>query len=159
VLAANLAAGFVAGGAAAAITTPFDVVKTRMQLALAGGGGGNGGNGGGLNGASSAATTAPRLGVVGTLADVYRTGGAGALFSGVAPRSLRAAPACALVIGCYELLKSALSEEEEEGRVGVAVVAAPAPATAPAPAPASTDTAAVSMTAAAAGRHRRGAAM
>jgi solute carrier family 25 protein 39/40 len=163
VLAANLAAGFVAGGAAAAITTPFDVVKTRMQLALAGGGGGGNGNGGGVggNGASSAATTTPRLGVVGTLFDVYRTGGAGALFSGVAPRSLRAAPACALVIGCYELLKSALSEEEEEegveGRVGLAAaVAAAAPATAPTPA--STDTAAVSVTAAA-GRHRRGAAM
>ena len=39
ILAANMSSGFVAGGLAAAATTPFDVAKTRMQIGATGSGG------------------------------------------------------------------------------------------------------------------------
>ena len=122
-----------------------------MQLALA-----NGGSLGG-NGAAAAPPPPPPRGVLSTLVDVYRTGGAGALFSGVAPRSLRAAPACALVIGCYELLKSALSVEEEEQVQPLA--AAVGGAALPSQPPTTTATQPVGDATAAAIAGRRGAPM
>lgn len=88
VLAANMVAGAVAGGAAAAVVTPFDVVKTRQQLAV--------GNAGAATG-----------GVLRVLRDVAAREGVSALFIGAGARAARAAPACAIVISCYELLKSA----------------------------------------------------
>ena len=41
-----------------------------------------------------------------TLRAVAREGGARALFVGVGPRALRAAPACAIVLASYEALKA-----------------------------------------------------
>ena len=41
-----------------------------------------------------------------TLRKVGRDGGARALFAGVGPRALRAAPACAIVLASYEALKA-----------------------------------------------------
>lgn len=93
VLFANAVAGSVAGAAAAALTTPFDVVKTRRQIA--------------------AADKAPPGTIWETLVGVYRAQGARGLFTGVAPRAARAAPACGIVISCYELLKTSLEEWQE----------------------------------------------
>jgi solute carrier family 25 protein 39/40 len=93
----NMAVGGVAGGLAAAVTTPFDVVKTRMQL---GGGGGAGGGG--------------KAGMWQILTEVQRSQGVRGLYTGVFPRSLRAAPACAIVISVYEVLKSVLAENRQE---------------------------------------------
>lgn len=90
ILLANMVSGGVAGGAAAAITTPFDVVKTRFQV--------------------SARTGGQRPSIWGTLREVYAKEGVDGLFKGVKPRASRAAPACAIVISCYELLKSVLTQ-------------------------------------------------
>jgi solute carrier family 25 protein 39/40 len=95
ILIANMVSGFVSGGLAAGITTPFDVVKTRMQIASPGSSSSSGGGGQ----------------VFGILRDVYARDGIEGLFSGVKPRAYRAAPACAIVISVYELLKNWLTAE------------------------------------------------
>lgn len=41
--------------------------------------------------------------------DVYQTQGMRGFFAGVGPRAIRAAPACAIVITSYELLKATLA--------------------------------------------------
>jgi solute carrier family 25 protein 39/40 len=113
-LAANATAGFVAGGAAAAVTTPFDVVKTRQQVAAAG-----------------------EAGTVASIAAaIVRRDGVRGLFVGVGPRVARVAPACAIVIGCYELLKRAIARGDlPSSAAAAAAVLAAGPAVAPARAP------------------------
>ncbi|MEW5303692.1 MAG: hypothetical protein WDW36_006361 [Sanguina aurantia] len=86
---ANLIAGSVAGGVAAVATTPFDVIKTRLQIAGVGSGTAAGG-------------------ILGMARDVVRTAGARGLFLGGGLRAARSAPACAIVIAGYELFKLAL---------------------------------------------------
>lgn len=86
-LTANLVAGTLAGGAAAAVTTPLDVVKTRAQLEHSTG--------------SS---------VVQTLKHIARDDGVRGLFTGVGPRAVRAAPACAIVVASYEVIKSVYAD-------------------------------------------------
>ncbi len=98
----NMAVGGVAGGLAAAATTPFDVVKTRVQLG-GGGAGGGGASSGGSGGGARASTWQ-------VLRQVQQSQGVRGLYTGVWPRSLRAAPACAIVISVYEVIKSVLTE-------------------------------------------------
>lgn len=47
--------------------------------------------------------------VLGTLRAVAAEGGMRALFVGVGPRAVRAAPACAIVLAAYEVIKAARS--------------------------------------------------
>lgn len=96
ILVANMVSGFVAGGVAAGLTTPFDVVKTRMQIAAP---------------SSSSSSSAGGVRVWRILQDVYRKDGVEGLFTGLKPRAYRAAPACAIVISVYELLKHWLAPQ------------------------------------------------
>ncbi|CAD7705088.1 unnamed protein product [Ostreobium quekettii] len=93
VLTANVVAGSTAGSLAALVTTPFDVVKTRQQVAAQSGG------------------AAQPPGLYRLLIDIGRKEGLRGLFSGVGPRVARAAPACAIVLSTYETLKTAMLEE------------------------------------------------
>jgi solute carrier family 25 protein 39/40 len=101
ILIANLVSGFVAGGLAAGITTPFDVVKTRMQIASP--------SQQQQQGLRSNGNSSRGIRVFNILSEVYRKEGMEGLFSGLKPRAARAAPACAIVISVYELLKSQLT--------------------------------------------------
>lgn len=83
VLAANLIAGIGAGAAAAVVTTPFDVVKTRLQVG----------------------DVRVRQTGMAVLRRVVQQEGLGGLFRGWVPRAARTAPACAVVVASYEVLK------------------------------------------------------
>jgi solute carrier family 25 protein 39/40 len=99
---------FIAGGAsgavAAFVTTPFDVGKTRQQVFQHTGE------------ATKDATKAlrpeeqsmPRF-----LGHIYREQGASGLFKGWAARCLKIAPACAIMISCYELGKKMAGDINE----------------------------------------------
>ncbi|GIL59692.1 hypothetical protein Vafri_14424 [Volvox africanus] len=103
VLAANLVAGSAAGAIAALVTTPFDVVKTRLQVGSHSISNGDGScssssssSGGGSTGRVSGSEVARRI---------LREEGVAGLFRGWAPRAVRTAPACAVVVASYEVLK------------------------------------------------------
>jgi solute carrier family 25 protein 39/40 len=107
VLWANLISGGISGALAAVVTTPFDVVKTRMQV-----------SGLMINGPSAPTSSPP---VVTTLQSpgpfsvfnkVWREEGLRGLFTGVGPRAARTAPACAIVIATYEVVKHALAPSQ-----------------------------------------------
>lgn len=89
ILTANLVSGSLAGAAAAAVTTPLDVVKTRIQLQ------------------NSGKAQTPMLQ---TLKHIARDSGVKGLFTGVGPRAVRAAPACAIVVASYEVIKAVYAD-------------------------------------------------
>ena len=95
--AAYAAMGSVSGSIAAALTTPMDVVKTRMMLRRGG-------------------EAAGGLGVVGTMREVYSEGGVARLFSGVGPRVLWIGLGGAVFLGGYETAKVLLSKWEQSAR-------------------------------------------
>lgn len=84
ILLANVAAGGIAGSLSGALTTPLDVVKTRTQLAY---------------GSQSSES------VFGTLKNILTEEGIGGLYRGWSARAGKAAPACAIVLSAYEMLK------------------------------------------------------
>lgn len=89
----NLLSGSASGAVAAALTTPFDVVKTRLQVAH--------------DSAAASGVTPGTQPARSTVASLRIAAAQGGLFVGAAPRALRAAPACAIVLASYELLKLA----------------------------------------------------
>ena len=92
--AANLYAGSLAGALAGALTTPLDVAKTRIQMDLGSG-----------PVAAGAGAGRPAPSVLRLLGRIAREEGVDRLFSGAMPRAARAAPACAIVLTSYEVLK------------------------------------------------------
>lgn len=111
----SLVAGCFAGGAAALVTTPFDVVKTRrevenivarevpvrQELCLCGSD---------LALGSTASTLSrPSLlrpnSALGTLVQLAREEGLQVLMTGAVPRVAKVAPACAIMLGTYEATK------------------------------------------------------
>ena len=90
----TLIAGAISGAVASTVTLPMDVIKTRLQIEL---GekivGGNGSNGNGVGRSVS------------LVKEIVRTQGTKGLFSGLVPRLIKVAPACAIMISSYEYCK------------------------------------------------------
>ena len=106
----NFASGVCAGALTAALTTPLDVVKTRVQIRdvpkdFAGGipVDGPGGAGAVPSGVKNGGV---KRGLLSELGAVAREGGARALFAGWAPRAIRAGPTCGIVLVAYEFAKT-----------------------------------------------------
>ncbi|MEW5320102.1 MAG: hypothetical protein WDW38_011201 [Sanguina aurantia] len=97
-LAVQLVAGGVAGGCASAITTPFDVVKTRLQT----------------EGVGSARRYNDN--VVATMRRIVADEGMSALWRGLRPRVLFHVPSAAVCFGTYETIKSFLASEASAGQ-------------------------------------------
>jgi len=80
----NFLSGLAAGLVAAATTTPIDVIKTRQQMHHFG---------------------EYPSGAFAIMRRVWAEEGAWAFFSGITPRLVKVAPACAIMISSYELFK------------------------------------------------------
>lgn len=82
--------GALSGTTAALLTSPFDVLKTRRQALL-------------MSGSAGGAGSGPSPGTVAVLKEIVRTEGVPALYAGVIPRIAKIAPACGLMIACFEV--------------------------------------------------------
>jgi len=76
--------GAVSGTSAALLTSPFDVLKTRRQALI-------------MSVSNNSVTKTIPL-----LLRIVRTEGASALFAGTIPRIVKIAPACGIMISCFE---------------------------------------------------------
>lgn len=85
--------GGIAGGFAAAITCPFDVVKTHQQIEF------------GEKFIYSANGQKKLTGTFDTARNIYRSSGMNGFFSGLVPRLLKVVTACAVMISTYEFGK------------------------------------------------------
>ena len=92
-LAAAFVSGNVAGAAISAVTTPVDVLKTRIQVDVA-------------HSNKTGVGTGGRGGLLRELTNLVKHEGASSLFKGVVPRALRGGPTCGIVLVAYELVKS-----------------------------------------------------
>ncbi|CAE6420159.1 unnamed protein product [Rhizoctonia solani] len=81
--------GAISGIVAALITMPFDTLKTRRQAAL-------------VSSAEGATNSTVSLGITGLIRHIINTEGPKALFAGLTPRVAKIAPACGIMIACYE---------------------------------------------------------
>ena len=76
--------GALSGTTAALITSPFDVLKTRRQALL-------------MSATTSTTST------IALTAEILRTEGIAALYAGIVPRISKIAPACGIMIACFEV--------------------------------------------------------
>jgi len=86
--------GAMNGTAAALLTSPFDVLKTRRQALV------------------MSTTPGQPARVLGLLQQIVRTEGVSTLFAGLGPRIAKIAPACGIMIACYEGIGHTLTKRE-----------------------------------------------
>ena len=92
-LAAAFVSGNFAGAAISAVTTPVDVLKTRIQVDV-------------VHSNKTGVGTGGRGGLLRELTNLVKHEGASSLFKGVVPRALRGGPTCGIVLVAYELVKT-----------------------------------------------------
>jgi len=88
------ACGAISGITAALLTSPFDVLKTRRQ-------------------ALASSTRSTRTSTFPLLREIVRTEGFSALYAGILPRCAKIAPACGIMIACFEGVGKLLVKQEE----------------------------------------------
>lgn len=88
--------GALSGTTAALATSPFDVLKTRRQSLLMSGSLG------------TSASGSQTVGIVSVLKEIVATEGVGALYAGIMPRIAKIAPACGIMIACFEVCIDAI---------------------------------------------------
>ncbi|KAF8761085.1 DNA mismatch repair [Rhizoctonia solani] len=81
--------GALSGMVAALVTMPFDTLKTRRQAAL-------------ISSAEGTTNSTVSSGMTGLIRQIIHTEGPRALFAGLTPRVAKIAPACGIMIACYE---------------------------------------------------------
>ncbi|KAF8741680.1 mitochondrial carrier family, partial [Rhizoctonia solani] len=81
--------GALSGMVAALVTMPFDTLKTRRQAAL-------------ISSAEGTTNSTVSLGMTRLIRQIIHTEGPTALFAGLTPRVAKIAPACGIMIACYE---------------------------------------------------------
>lgn len=86
VFAISFFSGSLGGVISAFFTNPFDVGKTRLQIA-------------------ERKSNEPRVSMFRFLISIYKKEGVGALYGGFAPRVMKIAPLCAIMISSYEIGK------------------------------------------------------
>ncbi|WVN86042.1 uncharacterized protein L203_101200 [Cryptococcus depauperatus CBS 7841] len=79
--------GFLSGTLSALLTQPFDVLKTRRQV---------------FDPAPGCTGAEGRVGTISLIRHVLKTEGWAALYTGMSARCAKIAPACGLMIACYE---------------------------------------------------------
>ncbi|KAF9270276.1 mitochondrial carrier [Marasmius fiardii PR-910] len=84
--------GAVSGTSAALVTSPLDVIKTRRQALV-------------MSSVNTHTTSSLQL-----IKQIIRTEGAPALFAGLTPRIAKIAPACGIMIACFEGIGKFLSK-------------------------------------------------
>ncbi|PHH81635.1 hypothetical protein CDD83_3533 [Cordyceps sp. RAO-2017] len=100
----SFTAGALSGTLASILTMPFDVGKTRTQVYRDAPAAPN--PGGGAGGPGPAAQQAPEeRNIVRLLWHIFKTEGVPGLWKGWIPRTLKVAPACAIMISSYEVGK------------------------------------------------------
>lgn len=88
--------GAVSGTTAALATSPFDVLKTRRQALV-------------MSGAvGTSASGSQAVGMASVLKEIIAREGVSALYAGIMPRIVKIAPACGIMIACFEVRPYAL---------------------------------------------------
>ncbi|XP_056142472.1 probable mitochondrial glutathione transporter SLC25A40 isoform X2 [Lampris incognitus] len=94
--------GAVSGSVASVATLPFDVVKTRRQVEL------------GELQALNLSYHASSSSTVSVMRRIVAENGIGGLFAGFLPRVMKVAPACAIMISCYEFGKAFFQRHNQD---------------------------------------------
>ncbi|AET39891.1 Mtm1p Ecym_5110 [Eremothecium cymbalariae DBVPG len=103
----SLLGGAISGAIAALVTHPFDLGKTRMQIAIVNSSSRNA-NTSSYNKPSSGFSS-PQHSMFGFLNHIRKTEGVKALYTGLLPRMMKIAPSCAIMISTYEVSKKFFS--------------------------------------------------
>ena len=106
----SFTAGALSGAVASILTMPFDVGKTRQQVFKDARAGGRK-----VNGLAPEQQSMPKF-----LAHIFKEEGIAGLWRGWVARTLKVAPACAIMISCYEVgkrMSRSLNEKAHENKM------------------------------------------